>query len=381
MKAYKTILYTAIMILVSAAIASAGPIKDVHIRDTDDDRMAVNENGSINVNTVATVASITEIASGTFRICNAAYTVCLDIDNDGSMPMNDNNGSLTVDATQFDTRPLTAASDTVTIVGSSATDTAIITDRTSGAEATIATGTHSALRVEIGDGYDLANVDATGHLFVADGSQALSVDDNEGSLTVDSVQLDTRPLTAASDAVKISDGTETALVNTHGAIYVQLTGSSGLAFTPPMDSGGLTTKAQIWKNYPDAMARNNTQDSGEIVYASATVTANWTYATGTITNISSSEYSFTDVWAWTNTDLGGTASASVPVQILIIDTSRDDDIVFKGSCDIMSDCQWRFSTPIHIYGASTFEYSIRMSSRAGASADLGFAMNGYKGGL
>lgn len=52
-------------------------------------------------------------------------------------------------------------------------------------------------------------------------SGALHVSDGGGSLTVDATDLDIRSLTAASDSVSISDGTDTLAINANGSINIE----------------------------------------------------------------------------------------------------------------------------------------------------------------
>ena len=94
--------------------------------------------------------------------------------------VDDNSGSLTVDATDLDIRDLSSGTDSVSAVQSGTWD--------------------------IGTLGTITNV--------------VHVDDNSGSLTVDATDLDIRDLSHSQDSVKVGDGTDFLAVNADGSINV-----------------------------------------------------------------------------------------------------------------------------------------------------------------
>jgi len=422
----KTIFYTTIMILVASMLALAGPIRDVHIRDTDDDRLEVNADGTIDVNTVVSVGSITEIASGTFRICNEDYSTCVDV----------------------------------------------------------APGNSPALRVEIGDGYDLANVDATGHLFIADGSQAISVDDDGGSLTVDGTvtcagvsatdtavitdrtsgveatvdssgalnvtlgvgtassavtirnAIDGTPWNIVDDTVNygpvgITDGTTTAdildaagtydpqifvLTDEDGNIFADIntgtykslltTITDGSAVVPVRDfAGGSAARGlqvvetngnTIYTHITNQGAKSVTTyssgigtfgmrdqaDSGQqIPQATITVADNWTWATSSISTWINTTYDkhVTDISIIVDDDLGAGASDTVPVQMILWQDAGTDEEIYSAQCNALGNCHFPINGVLHIPVNTNPILGVRLSSRAGVggNVDVIVKLNGY----
>jgi hypothetical protein len=97
------------------------------------------------------------------------------------LPITDNGGSITVDASDLDIRDLDATQD----------------------------------NVAISDGTDTLAVNT-------DGSINAVISDGDGSITVDASDLDIRDLDASTDNVAISDGTDVLAVNTDGSINVNV---------------------------------------------------------------------------------------------------------------------------------------------------------------
>lgn len=144
------------------------------------------------------------------------------------------NTSLTVTATDFDIRDLSAASDSVSI--SDGTDTLEINaDGSINVNATISATdldirdlTHVSDSIRLGDGTTLFTGTTVGadtgldvnlinaNIEVTQGTSPWVVGDGGGSLTVDAVDLDIRDLTAASDSVQAwaYDGAGTAITST-----------------------------------------------------------------------------------------------------------------------------------------------------------------------
>lgn len=102
------------------------------------------------------------------------------------LPITDNGGTITVDASDLDIRDLTHASDSV----------------------------------KVGDGTDFLAVNT-------DGSINSVISDGGNSITVDASDLDIRDLTHASDSIKIGDGTDFLAINADGSINVNITDTSG----------------------------------------------------------------------------------------------------------------------------------------------------------
>ncbi len=139
---------------------------------------------------------------------------------------------LDVQATDFDIRDLTAATDNVAAWLADGTGNAI-TSTTGFLDVNIAQSvslvvtatdldirdlTHVSDSVKIGDGTDFLAIDASGNIGVTDAG---------GSLTVDATDLDIRDLTAASDSVAawLKDGAGTAITSTAGALDVNIASS------------------------------------------------------------------------------------------------------------------------------------------------------------
>jgi len=88
---------------------------------------------------------------------------------------------------------------------------------------------HTQDSVKVGDGTDFLAIAADGSIAVTDNGTTLSVDDGDGSLTVDADQLDIDDLNATDDAVQAwcFDGSGNAIGSTSGALDVYLTNSIG----------------------------------------------------------------------------------------------------------------------------------------------------------
>ena len=112
------------------------------------------------------------------------------VDASGVLAIQDNGGSITVDATDLDIRDLTNATDSVLIYGNDGTDNQVI---------------------------------------LTDASGAVAIQDNGGSITVDATDLDIRDLTNATDSVLIygNDGTNNQVILTDpsGRLLVTLASS------------------------------------------------------------------------------------------------------------------------------------------------------------
>lgn len=118
----------------------------------------------------------------------------LNINADGSVPITDNGGSLTVDAVDLDIRDLAFATDKVDVGGS---------------VVALDAGTLAALEsITVQNGA---------------GGAAVNVQDGGNSLTVDAVDLDIRDLSHSQDSVKIGDGTDFLAINADGSINAQFT--------------------------------------------------------------------------------------------------------------------------------------------------------------
>lgn len=121
---------------------------------------------------------------------------------DGAVAIQDNGGSITVDATDLDIRDLDFATDSVDVSGSSVTATVSATD------------------LDIRDlAFATDKVDVTGSEVSLDAATLAALED----ITVSATDLDIRDLSAAQDNVAISDGTDTLAINADGSINVNST--------------------------------------------------------------------------------------------------------------------------------------------------------------
>lgn len=228
--------------------------------------------------------------------------------SDGAVMINDNGGSITVDASNLDIRDLVFATDKVDVSGSTnigldaatlAALESITVQNGAGASAVnIQDGGNSITvdgvdfdirdidasqdNIAISDGTDTLAINADGSLNITDNGGSLTVDatnldirdlvfatdkvdvsgssnvavvDGGGSLTVDAVNLDIRDLSHSQDSVKIGDGTDFLAVNTDGSINVNATvapiGSEEYSATDALAAGGdglvtITAAATPW---------------------------------------------------------------------------------------------------------------------------------------
>ncbi len=191
----------------------------------------------------------------------------LTVNNDGSVNITDNGGSITVDgsvtvsATDLDIRNLSAAQDNVAISDGTDTlavnadgsinavvsstnldirDLAFATDKVdvTGSDVTVSnTVTVQSTNLDIRDlVFATDKVDVSGSTVALDaptlaalesitvqngsGAAAVNIQDGGNSITVDAADLDVRDLTHVSDSVKIGDGTDFLAINTDGSINV-----------------------------------------------------------------------------------------------------------------------------------------------------------------
>jgi hypothetical protein len=101
-----------------------------------------------------------------------------------------------------------------------------------------------------------------------DSTGLLSVDDNGGSLTVDAVDLDIRDLSASQDNVAISDGTDTLAVNTDGSINVVTQSTSG---TPQINTLETAALGAGSSDNHTVTASGGTLEPGEISVSSESI--------------------------------------------------------------------------------------------------------------
>jgi hypothetical protein len=145
------------------------------------------------------------------------------------LPITDNGGAITVDASDLDIRDLTHASDSVKVgdgtdflaVNTDGSINVVITDGSGSitvdaSDLDIRDLTHASDSIKVGDGTDFLAVND-------DGSINAVISDGSGSITVDASDLDIRDLTHASDSIKVGDGTDFLAVNTDGSINVVVT--------------------------------------------------------------------------------------------------------------------------------------------------------------
>lgn len=154
----------------------------------------------------------------------------LTVEADGSINVNDNGGSITVDATNLDIRDLVFATDKVDVSGSEVSlDAATL--------AALETITVVSTNLDIRDlAFATDKVDVTGSEVSLDattlaalesitvqngaGASAVNIQDGGNSITVDATNLDIRDLTHVSDSIKVGDGTDFLAINTDGSINV-----------------------------------------------------------------------------------------------------------------------------------------------------------------
>jgi hypothetical protein len=219
--------------------------------------------------------------------------------SDGAVMINDNGGSITVDASNLDIRDLVFATDKVDVSGSS---NVAVTDgggslTVDASDLDIRDLSHSQDSIKVGDGTDFLAVNTDGSINITDnggsltvdavnldirdlafstdkvdvsgsvvaldaptlaalesitvqngaGAAAVNIQDGGNSITVDASDLDIRDLSHSQDSVKIGDGTDFLAVNADGSINVQATvsfaGSEEYAATDALAAGadGLVT--------------------------------------------------------------------------------------------------------------------------------------------
>lgn len=128
----------------------------------------------------------------------------LKVEADGSINVNDNGGSLTVDATDLDIRDLVFATDKVDVSGSS--NVGVNDD---GGSLTV-----DAIDLDIRDlAFATDKVDVSG-------SSNVGVNDDGGSLTVDAIDLDIRDLAFATDKVDVSGSSNVGVNDDGGSLTV-----------------------------------------------------------------------------------------------------------------------------------------------------------------
>ena len=225
----------AIIILFASTITQAGSMKYVGIRDVDGDKALVTATGSLFVHSVGSILGTVTVMATDFDIRDltaASDTVSIEGGNAVDVSIDDGGNSITVDASDLDIRDLTSASDTVSIEGGNAVD------------------------VSIDDGGNSLTVDAS-NLDIRDLTSAsdtvsieggnivdVSIDDGGNAITVDATDLDIRNLTAASDTVTISGSlTPTYWDTTEFVNYgVPATSASGANLDPAASSNKFTVQ-------------------------------------------------------------------------------------------------------------------------------------------
>jgi len=263
-------------ITVDGTVAISGTVTvsatDLDIRDLVFATDKVDISGS-------TLAANSGVDIGDVTINNAAGAAAVNIQDGGNViSIDDGGGSITVDGTVtatndsvlVDDSAFGIATDSVTGMGALADETAsdsvdegdigllrMTLDRKLLTRVDNAGG---ASAVNIQDGGNAITIDGTltgitNDVNIADGGNSITVDgtvaatqsgtwnigtvasitadvniaDGGNSITVDAVQLDIDDLSATSDNVAISDGTDTLAVNGDGSINVVVSGSSGTA--------------------------------------------------------------------------------------------------------------------------------------------------------
>jgi biopolymer transport protein ExbD len=186
-------------------------------------------NGAGDSSNILVVGTEDGTSSGTAHALRLASNGAVIIDDGGSSITVD--GSVTVSATDLDIRDLSASQDNVAI--SDGTDTLAInadgsinvgnTVDVSATDLDIRDLSSATDSVEVlQDTHDDLNVNANIQVGDADVDNAnpVPVSDAGGSLTVDATDLDIRDLSASTDNVAISDGTDTLAIEADGSINV-----------------------------------------------------------------------------------------------------------------------------------------------------------------
>lgn len=217
---------------VNAVFAPGGAVEITDGTDT----LAINADGSLNAVVSATNLDIRDLAFATDKVDasgstlgansgvdigdvtvnNAAGAAAVNIQDGGNSITVD--GSVTVSATDLDIRDLTFATDKVDASGS-----------TLGANS----------------GVDIGDVTVNN----AAGAAAVNIQDGGNSITVDATDLDIRNLSASQDNVAISDGTDTLAVNSDGSINVRVTKIGGTSVADYNTSASLASGASNTHTY------------------------------------------------------------------------------------------------------------------------------------
>lgn len=186
--------------------------------------------------------------------------------SDGAVMINDNGGSITVDASNLDIRDLVFATDKVDVSGSTnigldaatlAALESITVQNGSGASAVNIQDGGNSITVD-GVDFDIRDLDfATDSVDVSGSTVELGATTLAAleSITVVATDLDIRDLSHTQDSIKIGDGTDFMLVNTDGSINVQATmspvGSEEFTVSDALAAGGdglitITATATPW---------------------------------------------------------------------------------------------------------------------------------------
>lgn len=192
----------------------------------------------------------------------------LAINGDGSVPITDNGGSLTVDSVDLDIRDLAFATDKVDVSGSevsldAATLAALENITVSATDLDIRDLSHSQDSVKVGDGTDFLAVNADGSVNITDNGGSLTVDATDldirdlayatdsvtahqggtWSVTATATDFDIRDLSHSQDSVKIGDGTDFLAVNADGSINTVVSGT--VSTTPDAFSSWKVSKQAV----------------------------------------------------------------------------------------------------------------------------------------
>lgn len=176
--------------------------------NTPSQQLAVEADGSINVNASATDLDIRDLDAAQDNVAISDGTDTLAINNDGSI-------NAVVTATDLDIRDLAFATDKVDVTGS---EVSLDATTLAALESITVQNGAGAAAVNIQDGGNSITVDAT-DLDIRDLDFATdSIDVSGSSVTVTATDLDIRDLTHVTDSVKIGDGTDFLAVNNDGSI-------------------------------------------------------------------------------------------------------------------------------------------------------------------
>jgi len=247
---------------------AAGDV-DVNISDavTPSQKLVVESDGSINVNSTLTTGSEVKITDGTETV-NVSTSNELQVKDDDSIALLT---TIDADTGSIATDTSTIAGDTTSIDGktpalgaaatAASTPVNIASDQTvpvSAASLPLPTGAATAAN-QLPDGHNVTVDNAAG-------GAAVNIQDGGNSITVDATDLDIRDLAAATDKVAIQDTAGDELgVNADGSINVNVTQAASDPIVDYNTSASVAKDASVNHDYTVTAAKTF---SGQEMWAS-----------------------------------------------------------------------------------------------------------------